>query len=111
MPKTEPKKTMPSIAPIKTTSLALSSSLVNLFLAIKNLFRDYVFCTSASRNTLRWVTLRLFPVLKLLARVSNPALITTTAKSYCEKEGCDKSLQPVAPISIPNLSYLNHHWA
>jgi hypothetical protein len=84
MPKTEPKKTTPSIAPIKTTSLALSSSLVNLFLAIKNLFREYVFCTSTSGYTLRWITLRLFPILKLLAGIPNPALVTATAKSYCE---------------------------
>jgi hypothetical protein len=84
MPKTEPRKTTPRIAPIKTTSLALSSSLVNLFLAIKNLFRDYVFCTSTSGYTLRWIALRVFPIFKLLAGITNPALITTTAKSYCD---------------------------
>jgi hypothetical protein len=94
---------MASMIPIVTISLACKSSGVNLFLGFIKYSRQGVFGTGTSRDTLRRITFWLFPVLKLLAGIPNPALITATAKSYCEKEGCDKFLQPVAPIYLPNL--------
>jgi len=89
---------MASMIPIVTISLACRSSGLNLFLWLIKYSRQSVFGTGTSRDTLWGITLRLFPVLKLLAGIPNPALVTATAKSYCEQEGCDKSLQPVAPI-------------
>jgi len=93
---------MASMIPIVTISLACKSSGLSLLLWLIKYSRQSVFGTSTSRDTLWGIALRLLPVLKLLAGVTNPALVTTTAKRYCEKEGCDKSLQPVAPILLLN---------